>query len=271
MARLVETSMCALCAEWQRGSAKHVPRYAPVLHFKCAHSQPLHLMGTNWAKAHMGHVNPISGKMADTNINHWWVFRYGVRVVKTRVQAAANSANAPQLAPLKLYNATKKARLPKEPRLEKCQLGRTYAGSMQKTGNFRPQLTLSGRVGMNFLASPQADKKLCGCFGDISIQICTSEFERAAVNNTPPEQLCRNVLLITTNAAVHQQHERTRHETHHTPVSSARPLARPGSLRSPDFAAMKAFQICDSFNKLGAKLRDKISVSKRVRDKTRGE
>eukprot|EP00983_Pelagomonas_calceolata_P119588 1160622-Pelagomonas_calceolata.AAC.10 len=30
--------------------------------------------------------------------------------------------------------------LPKEPQLEKCQLRHTYGGSMQKTGNVRPQL-----------------------------------------------------------------------------------------------------------------------------------
>eukprot|EP00983_Pelagomonas_calceolata_P107150 1159312-Pelagomonas_calceolata.AAC.3 len=26
----------------QKGSAKHVPKHAPSLHFKCAYSQPLH-------------------------------------------------------------------------------------------------------------------------------------------------------------------------------------------------------------------------------------
>eukprot|EP00983_Pelagomonas_calceolata_P021476 673107-Pelagomonas_calceolata.AAC.5 len=30
----------------QRGSAKHAPKYAPFLHLKCTHSQPLHLIGT---------------------------------------------------------------------------------------------------------------------------------------------------------------------------------------------------------------------------------
>eukprot|EP00983_Pelagomonas_calceolata_P037521 1136364-Pelagomonas_calceolata.AAC.2 len=29
-----------------RRSAEHVPKYAPFLHLKCAHSQPLHLVGT---------------------------------------------------------------------------------------------------------------------------------------------------------------------------------------------------------------------------------
>eukprot|EP00983_Pelagomonas_calceolata_P056065 1144426-Pelagomonas_calceolata.AAC.10 len=36
----------------QRGSAKHVPKYAPSLCFKCAHSQPLHLIWTSFALKH---------------------------------------------------------------------------------------------------------------------------------------------------------------------------------------------------------------------------
>eukprot|EP00983_Pelagomonas_calceolata_P090137 1157385-Pelagomonas_calceolata.AAC.1 len=31
-------------------------------------------------------------------------------------------------------------------KLEKCLLGHTYAGSMQKTGNFRPQLSSSEKI-----------------------------------------------------------------------------------------------------------------------------
>eukprot|EP00983_Pelagomonas_calceolata_P117249 1160396-Pelagomonas_calceolata.AAC.1 len=41
---------------------------------------------------------------------------------------------------------------PEELKLNNCQLGHTYAGSMKKTGNFRPQLTPSGK-------DPVADQK----------------------------------------------------------------------------------------------------------------
>eukprot|EP00983_Pelagomonas_calceolata_P121881 1160846-Pelagomonas_calceolata.AAC.3 len=37
-------------------------------------------------------------------------------------------------------------RLPDEPKLESCQLRRTFVVSMQKTGNFRPQMTSPGNV-----------------------------------------------------------------------------------------------------------------------------
>eukprot|EP00983_Pelagomonas_calceolata_P082318 1155891-Pelagomonas_calceolata.AAC.8 len=57
----------------------------------------------DWAKAHMGHENPNSGKMAEMATSHQplapnlvqRVVRYGALVVKTRVCAAANWAVRP--------------------------------------------------------------------------------------------------------------------------------------------------------------------------------
>eukprot|EP00983_Pelagomonas_calceolata_P069939 1150573-Pelagomonas_calceolata.AAC.6 len=80
------------------GLFEHVPKYAPFLLLKCAHPQPLYQIGTllalkcswrymltehmlnfvkialyaeiKWAKAHMRHVNPNYGKMAEFAAQH---------------------------------------------------------------------------------------------------------------------------------------------------------------------------------------------------------
>eukprot|EP00983_Pelagomonas_calceolata_P052409 1142841-Pelagomonas_calceolata.AAC.13 len=44
------------------------------------------------------------------------------------------------------WQSTNPSAIPEKPKLDNCQMGHTYAGSMQKTGNFRPQLTPSSRI-----------------------------------------------------------------------------------------------------------------------------
>eukprot|EP00983_Pelagomonas_calceolata_P080935 1155354-Pelagomonas_calceolata.AAC.4 len=51
----------------------------------------------------------------------------------------------------RLIRHVRRNRLPDEANFQFYQLWRTYAGSMQKTGNFRPQLTPSVRIGTSVL------------------------------------------------------------------------------------------------------------------------
>eukprot|EP00983_Pelagomonas_calceolata_P085202 1156506-Pelagomonas_calceolata.AAC.2 len=99
----------------QMGLPQHVPKYAPFLPFKCAHPQPLHLIGTIFAKQcsegwhyklpeHMlrikfikwengwnRHVTPTTGTQINIT-NHFGAVggQMWSLVVKSRVHAAAN-------------------------------------------------------------------------------------------------------------------------------------------------------------------------------------
>eukprot|EP00983_Pelagomonas_calceolata_P092503 1157673-Pelagomonas_calceolata.AAC.4 len=94
---------------FQRRLTEHVPKYAPFVHLKCAHPQnPLHLIGITLA------------------LECSWRASY---------QRDHNSLKSTQFGAAGVLQN----RLLEGAKFQNNQLGHTYAGSMQTTGNFRPQ------------------------------------------------------------------------------------------------------------------------------------